>query len=78
MIQAVSLVGAVLILLAFALQQLGRWRPEDAAYLWFNFVGSAALTVVAWLERQWGFLLLEGAWALVSLYGLARRAAATP
>jgi hypothetical protein len=29
--------------------------------------------VDAYVERQWGFLLLEGAWALIAAAGLARR-----
>jgi len=78
MIQLVSLTGAALILAAFALQQAGRWQPRDALYLWANFIGSSVLTFVAVVEAQWGFLLLEAAWALVSAWSLLRlRAAAT-
>jgi hypothetical protein len=70
--QAVSIVGAILILGAFGLQQRGVWQATQPLYLWANLVGSAALTVVAWIESQWGFVLLEGAWAGLSAYGLLK------
>lgn len=65
--QSVSLLGAFLILIPFAATQYGKMRTDQGTYLWFNFVGSSALGVVALLEGQWGFVLLEGVWALVSL-----------
>lgn len=71
--QLVQVVGAVLILVAFALAQFGRMRPDSALYLWLNLVGSAILAVLAALGPNWGFLLLEGAWALVSAWSLYRR-----
>lgn len=72
-IQLVSLAGAATILLAFTLQLQGRWKASEPRYLWANFIGSAVLTVVAWIEAQWGFLLLEAAWAAVSGWGLLRQ-----
>lgn len=75
-IQWLSMAGALTILLAFALQIQGRWKPTDLSYLWANFAGSGLLTVVAWVEAQWGFLLLETAWAAVSGWGLVKAARA--
>ncbi len=37
-----------------------------------NIAGAAVLGVLAWVERQYGFLLLEGVWAVVSLWGLVQ------
>ena len=68
--QLVQVVGAILILVAFAAAQFGAMDQHSRSYLALNFVGSLILAVLAWLERQWGFLLLESVWALVSLWGL--------
>lgn len=70
LIQLLSLLGAGLILLAFAGLQWQRWSAGDAIYLWANLVGSLLLAVVAWIESQWGFLLLEVVWTAVSLRAL--------
>ena len=70
MLQAVSILGALLILLAFAANQLGRVDTSNLSYQVANFVGSGVLTVVAVIEVQLGFILLEGTWALVSLWGI--------
>jgi membrane-bound ClpP family serine protease len=70
--QVVQVAGAVLILLAFGAAQFGRLDVESKVYLWLNLVGSLILAVLAWHERQWGFLLLEGVWAIVSAWSLVR------
>jgi hypothetical protein len=68
--QLVQIIGAVLILVAFAAAQLGAMDPHSRLYLVLNLSGSLVLAVLAWRERQWGFLLLESVWAVVSLWGL--------
>ena len=62
--------GAVMILAAFALAQFRRLDRHGSPYLALNLVGAAILAVVAAMHRQWGFLLLQGVWALVALWGL--------
>jgi hypothetical protein len=57
---------------AFAGAQLRRLRPDAYPYLILNLLGSALLAVLAYVEQQWGFLLLEGVWALVSLWSVLR------
>lgn len=69
--QVVQVGGSLLILAAFALAQRGVLDQKSRRYLILNLVGSAVLAVDAVFERQWGFLLLEGVWAIVSAVSLA-------
>ncbi len=70
--QLAELSGAALILSAFVLAQAGRLATTSLAYLALNFAGAALLAVVAAVDGDVGFLLLEGVWACVSAYSLAR------
>jgi hypothetical protein len=73
LVQILQLVGALLVLAGFTLAQLRILDPQSLAYLIVNSVGAAILAALALEERQWGFLLLEGVWTLVSVAGLVNR-----
>lgn len=72
MLQIVSVVGALLVLIPFGATQLGKMQQTSLAYQLMNLVGAAGLTAVAIVERQYGFILLEGTWSIASVIGLAR------
>lgn len=66
----IQVFGSLLVLAGFALAQWGVLNLKSVLYLALNTAGSLVLAVDAIVERQWGFLLLEGVWAIVSAIGL--------
>ena len=69
MLQAVSIVGALAVLGAFVADQFGWISPNRLPYALANFLGAGILTVVAVVDRQAGFIVLQGAWTIISLWG---------
>ena len=71
--QVIQIAGAMLILAGFILSQTKRLRATSYGYLLLNLAGAAILAVLAFQGGRWGFVLLEGVWALVASVGLAMR-----
>ncbi len=70
--QALSIIGAALLLLGFVSLQAGKMRSDGTAFNVLNFVGSGLLAWVAIHDRRAGFIILEVVWALASLPPLFR------
>lgn len=70
--QVVQVAGALMILAGYAGLQLGKISAVSRMYLVLNLIGSAVLAGLAWHEEQWGFLLLEFVWAIVSAWSLVQ------
>jgi threonine/homoserine/homoserine lactone efflux protein len=71
--QLISLLGAAIVLVAFAGLQLGRLDRRDAWFNILNLAGSALLFWVAVHDQRAGFIALEAIWAAFSIPPLARR-----
>ena len=71
-VQCLSLFGAVLVLVAFAGTQTGRMDPRRLPSGLLNLTGSALLFASAISPPNAGVLVLEGAWALISLASVVR------
>ncbi len=78
MILVVQILGALLILAPFALAQFRLLGAHSWPYLLPNTVGSAILCALALQGQQWGFVLVNGVWALVALWGLVALLRGTP
>jgi len=66
--QLASFAGALLILFAYVGHQLNWMDSRGPAYNLMNAVGSGILAYVAFHPFQIGFVVLESAWALISVY----------
>jgi hypothetical protein len=70
--QTLQIVGALLILTGFVGAQFRRLEPHSPLYLRLNEAGAVVLAVVAGAASDWGFLLLEGAWAAVTAWSIVQ------
>ena len=70
--QWIQIPGAVLILAAYVLLQGGWWSAGSRRFAVTNMVGAGLLAFEAGRTQQWGFLLLEGTWAVVSFVSFLR------
>ncbi len=73
MSQLFQIIGALMVLAAFSLAQFHLLDQRSYSYIVLNLIGSAILAVLALGGHQWGFLLLEGVWAIVSFWSLGVR-----
>ena len=79
--QVISIAGALMVLTAYAAHQLRRMHSQTYLYQLLNLCGGALLCWAAFSTRQAGLILMEGAWTVISAYGLVqviRRNAGVP
>ncbi|RZA14664.1 MAG: hypothetical protein EOP10_27650 [Proteobacteria bacterium] len=70
--QILSLVGAFLILIAYAMESLRPGKLHPVMFQILNALGSFGLFIPAVIHNQYGFIVLEGSWFAISLVALGR------
>lgn len=67
--------GVSLILLAFILLTIGKVKSQDKLYNFFNLIGAGLACYGSILIDAIPFVVLEGVWCIVAVYGLLKKSA---
>jgi len=65
-------IGVGIILVAYYLNTAGLIIKNGKLFYVMNVLGAAIACYASWLIDYWPFIILEGMWTLVSIYGLMK------
>jgi hypothetical protein len=68
----IGTIGVGMILLAYFLGTEKLMNKDGKAYYVINIIGAGLACYASLLINYWPFVILEGTWVLVSLYGLMK------
>ncbi len=69
----IGFVGVSILLLAYLLNLLKVYTQAHWMYLILNTIGAALACTASILLAYWPFIILEGVWCAVSLWGMAAK-----
>ena len=64
--------GVALVLIAYFLNTEKIIPVNGKLFFVMNSIGATLACYASWLIGYWPFVILEGAWTLISIYGLMR------
>jgi hypothetical protein len=65
-------IGVFLILLAYFLNVTSRISNKSLSFIFLNLIGAAMACIASIVLNYWPFIILEGAWTLVSVLALLK------
>lgn len=65
-------IGVFLLLLAYLLQVVGKLKSKSLAFILLNLIGALLACFASILMEYLPFVILEGAWSLVSFISLLK------
>ena len=69
----IGTVGVTILLLAYLLSLMKVVTTSSKGYIWMNIIGAGLSTLASVFLKYIPFVVLEGAWTLVSVVALMRR-----
>lgn len=66
----IGFIGVTILLIAFLLNLVNKIEKNSLSYLLMNIIGAATACFASILLNYMPFIILEGCWTLVSIYGL--------
>lgn len=66
----IGFIGVTILLIAFFLQLIDKISKDHYPYILMNLFGAALSCFASVLLKYWPFIVLEGTWTLVSVWGL--------
>ena len=65
-------IGVAIVLIAYFLNTERLIPVNGKLFFVMNAIGAALACLASYLINYWPFVILEGAWTLISIYGLMR------
>jgi hypothetical protein len=62
----IGFIGALVLMVGFLMNQIGRWETNDFEYDFINFIGAILLAIYAWQIGSYPFLILFVVWTVFS------------
>lgn len=68
----IGFIGVFQILLAYMLNVMGKVSHKDLSFILLNLIGAGMACLSSILLNYWPFIILEGAWTVISLISLLK------
>ena len=72
-VDLIGTIGVSILLLAYLLLLIKLLTPTSSVYIWMNIIGAALSTLASVFLKYIPFIILEGAWMLVSIVALFQK-----
>lgn len=68
----IGFIGVFQVLLAYMLNVMGKVSHKDLSFILLNLIGAGMACLSSILLNYWPFIILEGAWTVISLISLLK------